>query len=198
MRYSKKILTALGINIINKKLKNFYSIIMQLYGKIIIVNIIRMSLPNFRRLMNEISKLESSHDEDSTMFSVERVNDNMFNWEAIIIAPKDSLYEGYKFKLDIQLPSDYPTSPMKVKFVTPIAHVNISTDGDICINILKQEWSSALSIRTVLISLIALLSDPNPIDPFNPELVELYRTDKKAYVNKIKKYCAKHAIPHTY
>jgi len=81
-----------------------------------------------------------------------------------------------------------------MKFITPIQHVNVNANGDICMDILKNKWSSALNIRTVLISLISLLSQPNTEDPLNSELAELYRTNKDAYVKKIKIACRKQAI----
>lgn len=153
-----------------------------------------MNQANLRRIVNEVKDIERTRKEDESMFVLKRVSDDMFHWEAIIIAPKDSLYEGYKFKLDIQLPGDYPLSPMKVKFITPILHVNVNTEGDICLDILKNNWSSALNIKSVMISLLALLDKPNTDDPLNSDLAELYRTNKSIYLSRIKDHCAKHAI----
>jgi ubiquitin-conjugating enzyme (huntingtin interacting protein 2) len=79
---------------------------------------------------------------------------------------KDTCYEGGTFYVDITIPPDYPFKPPKMKFDTKIWHPNISSQtGAICLDILKNEWTPALTIRTALISLQALLCSPEPDDP---------------------------------
>ena len=68
--------------------------------------------------------------------------------------------------MDIQIPADYPFKPPKMKFDTKIWHPNISSQtGAICLDILKNEWTPALTIRTALISLQALMCCPEADDP---------------------------------
>jgi len=68
--------------------------------------------------------------------------------------------------VDIIIPPDYPFKPPKMKFDTKIWHPNVSSQtGAICLDILKNEWTPALTIRTALISLQALLCSPEPDDP---------------------------------
>ena len=82
------------------------------------------------------------------------------------IFQSDTPYEGGIFYVDIQIPQDYPFKPPKMKFDTKIWHPNISSQtGAICLDILKNEWTPALTIRTALISLQALLCAPEPDDP---------------------------------
>jgi ubiquitin-protein ligase len=69
---------------------------------------------------------------------------------------------GGIFRLELFLPEDYPMAPPKVRFLTKIYHPNIDKLGRICLDILKDKWSPALQIRTVLLSIQALLSEPNP------------------------------------
>ena len=76
------------------------------------------------------------------------------------------------YKLELFLPADYPMAPCKVRFMTKIYHPNVDRLGRICLDILKDKWSPALQIRTVLISIQALMSAPNPDDPLNNEAAE--------------------------
>jgi ubiquitin-conjugating enzyme E2 N len=95
--------------------------------------------------------------------------ENFKHFYVTLDGPKDSPYEGGKFKCELLVPEDYPMSPPKVIFTTPIYHPNIDKLGRICLDILKKQWSPALQIRSVLLSIQSLLSSPNPDDPLNNE-----------------------------
>ena len=99
---------------------------------------------------------------------------DIYYWRATIYGPKDSPYEGGIFFLDIHFPADYPFKPPKVSFVTKIYHPNINSAGGICLDILKDAWSPALTISKVLLSICSLLDDPNPEDPLTPEIAVIY------------------------
>lgn len=116
------------------------------------------------------------------------VNNNIFHWEATIIGPSDSPYEGGIFKLDIQFPEKYPFKPPKIKFLTRIYHPNISKQGLICVDILKTNWSPALTTSKVLLSICSLLNDPNPDDPLEPDISQEYKTNYETYVNTAKSW----------
>lgn len=148
---------------------------------------------NLRRIQNEIKQIREQSNEYSKMFQLTIVNDNVYHWRATIYGPEESFYEGYKFELDISLPNNYPFSPPNVKFITPIKHVNVNSKGDICLDILKNNWAPSQNIHSVLMSLILLLKYPNIDDPFNPELAELYHNDIKEYERVIKFACEKYA-----
>jgi ubiquitin-conjugating enzyme E2 D/E len=126
------------------------------------------------------------------MFKVKMVEDDIYHWEVVLYGPEDSLYEGYQFKLDIKLPNDYPFSAPRVKFISPIQHVNVNNKGDICLDILKDKWSASQNITSIMVSIILLLSQPNPDDPFNSELAQLYRKKESTYAETIKKFCKEH------
>ena len=120
---------------------------------------------------------------------------NLFDWEATIIGPDDTPYEGGIFKLRINFPSDYPFKPPKIVFDTPIYHCNINSNGSICLDILKREWSPALTISKVLLSICSLLAEPNPDDPLVPEISKLYKKNKYVYYKKAKEHTQKYAKP---
>uniref|UniRef100_A0A4W4GV75 Nuclear factor NF-kappa-B p105 subunit n=1 Tax=Electrophorus electricus TaxID=8005 RepID=A0A4W4GV75_ELEEL len=107
------------------------------------------------------------------------VGDDLFHWQATIMGPNDSPYQGGVFFLTIHFPTDYPFKPPKVAFTTRIYHPNINSNGSICLDILRSQWSPALTISKVLLSICSLLCDPNPDDPLVPEIARIYKTDNE-------------------
>ena len=89
------------------------------------------------------------------------------------MGPDDSPYSGGVFFLDIHFPADYPFRPPKISFATRIFHCNISSNGGICLDILGKEWSPALTIPKILLSICSLLTDPNPNDPLVADIAEV-------------------------
>ncbi|XP_077356683.1 ubiquitin-conjugating enzyme E2Nb isoform X1 [Festucalex cinctus] len=96
--------------------------------------------------------------------------------------PKDSPFEGGTFKLELFLPEEYPMAAPKVRFMTRIYHPNVDRLGRICLDILKEKWSPALQIRTVLLSIQALLSAPNPDDPLANDVAEQWKKSESAAI----------------
>ena len=88
--------------------------------------------------------------------------DNLYEWVSTILGPPGSVYEGGVFFLDIHFSPEYPFKPPKVSFRTRIYHCNINSQGVICLDILKDNWSPALTISKVLLSICSLLTDCNP------------------------------------
>lgn len=125
--------------------------------------------------------------------SASPINNNLYKWTATILGPSQSPYEGGLFYLDIELPKNYPFSPPLITFKTRIYHCNISTRGDICLDILKERWSPALTLTKVLLSICSILDDPNPDDPLIVSIAELYKTDKETYFKIAKQYTADYA-----
>ena len=133
---------------------------------------------------------------------------DLMHWKAEIKGPMGTPYEGGRFAIDIMLPNDYPFVPPKVraawipggvawmptavpraqmKFDTKVWHPNISSEsGAICLDILKNEWSPALTIRTALISLQALMSAPEPDDPQDAVVAKQYKEKFSEFTNTAK------------
>jgi len=76
----------------------------------------------------------------------QRLTRSQFHWQATIMGPGDSPYSGGVFFLAIHFPTDYPFKPPKVNFTTRIYHPNINSNGSICLDILRDQWSPALTI----------------------------------------------------
>lgn len=106
---------------------------------------------------------------------------NLYKWTATILGPDDTPYAGGLFNLEIQFPTDYPFKPPYVVFTTKVFHPNINGAGGICLDILKDQWSPALSISKVLLSISSLLGDANPKDPLVPEVAHLYETNRAEF-----------------
>ena len=100
---------------------------------------------------------------------------NPRHFKVNIAGPSGTPYEGGLFSAELYLPDEYPMVPPKVLFRTKIYHPNIDKLGRICLDILKDKWSPALQIRSVLLSIQALLSAPNLDDPLDEEIANFWR-----------------------
>lgn len=128
-------------------------------------------------------------------FDIAPINDSdIFEWRATLIGPKDSPYHNGKFILSINFPSNYPFKPPKINFLTKIYHPNINDGGSICLDILKDQWSPALTITKVLLSISSLLTDPNPDDPLMPELGREYKNNVDNFNKKAKEWTERYAM----
>ncbi|KAM3128442.1 hypothetical protein pb186bvf_019450 [Paramecium bursaria] len=122
------------------------------------------------------------------------IDNNITHWKGFINGPSDSPYEGGFFQIDIVMPQEYPYKPPKMKFDTRIWHPNISSQtGAICLDILKDEWSPALSIRTALLSLQALLCDPQPDSPQDAVVANQFKTQRELFNKTAKEWTQNYA-----
>nr|XP_025731908.1 ubiquitin-conjugating enzyme E2 C-like isoform X3 [Callorhinus ursinus]XP_025732427.1 ubiquitin-conjugating enzyme E2 C-like isoform X3 [Callorhinus ursinus] len=86
-----------------------------------------------------------------------------------------SVYEDLRYKLSLEFPSGYPYNAPTVKFLTPCYHPNVDTQGNICLDILKNKWSALYDVRTILLSIQSLLGEPNTDSPLNTHAAELWK-----------------------
>ena len=121
------------------------------------------------------------------------INDDLYKWEATIIGPEKTPYESGVFKLEILFPNNYPFKPPKIKFITRIFHPNINRYGNICLDILDKQWSPALTINKVLLSISSLLSDPNADDPLDVRAAQLYNENREEFNKIARKYTLENA-----
>ena len=119
---------------------------------------------------------------------------DLYKWHATIIGPTGSPYSGGIFNLTIDIPDTYPIKPPKIKFSTPILHPNINSFGSICLDILNKNWSPVLKLSKVLLSISSLLTDPNPDDPLDKPLSELYKKNREKYIKIVRNHTLRHAI----
>lgn len=141
-----------------------------------------MALKRIKKELDELS------DDPPSNCSAGPFNDDLFHWKATLIGPDDSPYAGGLYFLNINFPADYPFKPPKITFENRIYHCNINSNGSICLDILKDNWSPALTISKVLLSISSLLTDPNPNDPLVPEIARLLKDNKEEHDKNAKNW----------
>ncbi|KAI8501396.1 ubiquitin-conjugating enzyme E2 R2-like isoform X2 [Branchiostoma floridae x Branchiostoma belcheri] len=152
-------------------------------------------------------ELKNLQEEPVEGFRVNLVNDeNLYEWQVAIFGPPDTLYEGGYFKAVMKFPQDYPYSPPTFRFTTKMWHPNIYENGDVCISILhppvddpqsgelpSERWNPTQNVRTILMSVISLLNEPNTYSPANVDASVMFRKWRessgkdKEYENIIRK-----------
>merc|ERR1711903_45206 len=142
-----------------------------------------------KRLQQELMQLMMSGDNSVSAFPE---GDNLFSWIGTITGSVGTVYEGLSFKLSLKFPSGngacYPYSPPVVKFETPCFHPNVDQHGNICLDILKDKWSAVHNIRTVLLSIQSMLSDPNNESPLNGYAAALWDSQEEYKKTLLRKY----------
>ncbi|TVU28309.1 hypothetical protein EJB05_19822, partial [Eragrostis curvula] len=108
---------------------------------------------------------------------------NLFHLEVVIDGPAGTPYEGGTFPIDVDLSDEYFIGPPKIKFKTEVFHPNVYADGEIALDIFREEeWSPALRLETILLSIVSVLYNPVIDDrAASPDIAELYETDMKRY-----------------
>ena len=151
-----------------------------------------MSSATIKRIRKEYEEMMRSAPMNCSAGPVNE--DDMFLWQATLVGPEGSQYEGGVFNLRIEFPLDYPYKPAKINFVTKIYHCNINSSGTICLDILKDQWSPALTISKVLLSICSLLDDPNPNDPLVSDIANLLRDNKSAHDAEAREWTIRYAM----
>ncbi len=135
-------------------------------------------MSTLKRLQSELKEIVNNPPANC---SAGPVGDDMYKWQATLMGPEGTPYHGGIFQLRIDFPTDYPFKPPRVVFVTKIFHCNINSSGGICLDILKDQWSPALTISKVLLSICSLMDEPNPDDPLRPEVAEMFKRNRKKH-----------------
>ena len=134
---------------------------------------------NNKRVLKEYSDFQKDQLPNLSVNQVKE--DDIYEWEGTIIGPEDTPYENGIFKLRINIPNDYPFKPPQIEFKTKIYHCNVSSKGEICLDILKEKWTPALTISKTLLSICSLLSDPNPDDPLVSSIASKFKNNRKEH-----------------
>ncbi|KXS22070.1 hypothetical protein M427DRAFT_50431 [Gonapodya prolifera JEL478] len=133
-----------------------------------------------KRLQNELMALMVANIPGISAFPE---GDGLMNWKWTLAGPSATVYEGLTFKGSMTFPATYPINPPVVRFDTKLFHPNVDLEGNICLDILKDKWSAVYTVDKVLLSLQALLADPNLSSPLNVTAAEMW--DRQSDVLKV-------------
>lgn len=143
-----------------------------------------------RRIIKEFQVLDT---EPPLPCSANSVDEDLFHWLVSMRGPKGTPYSEGVFDLEVRFPLDYPFAPPKILFNTKIYHPNINSNGNICLDILKDEWSPILTISKVMYSLSSLLSEPNPDDPLVDSIAAEMKSNPELFIKNAKLFTGKYA-----
>ena len=163
-----------------------------------------MDFNSVRRITEEFRELNRSPIESLGIACGLQNDDDIRNWKCLLIGPYDTPYKGGIFVINIRFPQNYPNSPPKVRFITPIYHINVkhynhsvnsdSELGEPNLNILNF-WKPEYKVKDVLISIYSLFYMNNISCPFSPNMADELRNNKALYEDKIKYFTRKYAHP---
>lgn len=145
-----------------------------------------------KRVVKEIDEVRK---DTAAGITINQDDSNKNHLTGTIIGPDDTPYTGGKFVVDITIPGDYPFSPPKMFFKTKMWHPNVSSQtGAICLDILKDAWSPALTMKTALMSLQALMCAPEPSDPQDAEVAGMYNRSYEQFASTAKFWTETYAM----
>ena len=140
-----------------------------------------MSGKNLKRLNMERKQLGGVNFEEVHYWAAPIKEDNLYLWQAKVAGPKGTCFEGGVFNLEIAFPAEYPFKPPKLTFKTKIYHPNIDENGEICLGLLKEQWKPGVTTEKVLLSVLALLAEPNPETPLVVEIGRVFKEDRATF-----------------
>lgn len=135
------------------------------------------------RLHKDISELNLPK---SCNISFPKGQDDLMNFE-VTIRPDEGYYLGGTFVFTFQVPSVYPHEPPKVKCKTKVYHPNIDLEGNVCLNILREDWKPVLNVNTIIYGLYHLFTQPNYEDPLNHDAAAVLRDNPKIFESNVKR-----------
>ncbi|XP_039251928.1 ubiquitin-conjugating enzyme E2 R2-like [Styela clava] len=145
-----------------------------------------INMPSSTKILG--AELAKMHEQPVEGFAIRLVDSNLYDWHVALFGPPNTLYQGGYFKAHMKFPMDYPYSPPSFRFLSKMWHPNIYENGEVCISILhppvddpqsgelpSERWNPTQNVRTILLSVISLLNEPNTFSPANVDASVQYR-----------------------
>lgn len=120
--------------------------------------------------------------------------DDLFQWYATLMGPSGSPYEEGIYSLSVRFPPDYPGSPPVVTFDTPVWHPNIGKEGEVGLDILGENWSPALTLAKVMLSISSLLAEPDARDALREDVARELLGNRMAFDRKAREWKRRFAM----
>jgi len=102
------------------------------------------------------------------------------------IEPDEGMYKGGRFTFTFAINQNFPHDPPKVKCKQKIYHPNIDTQGNVCLNILREEWKPVLNLNAVIVGLQFLFLEPNASDPLNKDAAEDLKSNRQGFIRNVR------------
>jgi ubiquitin-conjugating enzyme E2 M len=132
------------------------------------------------RVQKDLTELELS----STMKTHFPDPADLLNFH-FIITPDEGMYKGASFSFSFAINTNYPHEPPKVKCIPKIYHPNVDLEGNVCLNILREDWKPVLNLNSVMVGLQYLFLEPNPTDPLNKEAAEVMMKNRSQFNSNV-------------
>jgi len=104
----------------------------------------------------------------------------------LTITPDEGMYKGGEFKFSFNINTNYPHEPPKVKCLQTIYHPNVDLEGNVCLNILREDWKPVLNLNSVMVGLQYLFLEPNADDPLNKEAALEMSKNREQFLQNVK------------
>ncbi|KIW28061.1 NEDD8-conjugating enzyme UBC12 [Cladophialophora immunda] len=128
------------------------------------------------RVQKDLSELSLG----STMKTTFPNPDDILNF-TLTIEPDEGMYKGGSFVFNFSINQNFPHDPPKVKCTQKIYHPNIDLEGNVCLNILREDWKPVLNLNAVIVGMQFLFLEPNASDPLNKEAAEDLRNNREGF-----------------
>ena len=144
-----------------------------------------MTTPEKRRLARDFKRLVEDPPEG---ISGAPVGNNIMRWNALICGPEETPFAEGTFKLTLEFSEEYPNKLPVVKFLSKMFHPNVfEVDGKVCLsNIFQVDNNSIYDVSAILVSVQALLNQPNLNRSANSLANKLFRKNQSEYLKKVK------------